>query len=333
MLSRVADNLYWMSRYLERVEHTARLMDVNLQQMLDQSTEDEHLRWERLRASLLTPAASSEYVEEDDAYTMMESFTFDTSNPASIVSSIAAARENARQVRELISSEMWEQINRLYLQIRHTTIDEIWFNAPHTYLSSVKDGVQLFQGITDATMNHSEGWHFIRLGRFIERAYATATLLDVHFRAFFDAEYNDMRAAIDHLNYMGWVGLLRSCAAFEAYCKVYTAANIQPRSIAEFLLFNPESPRSIRFAGGLIQSALQSIARSTNTRPSGRVERLAGRFRSALEYDQVEDVIGDMHAYLDNIQRQCTQIHNAIYQVYIVYPIEVALTERGASQA
>ncbi len=332
MLSRVADNLYWMSRYLERVEHTARLMDVNLQQMLDQGTEDEHLRWERLRASLLTPSGS-ESTEEDDAYIMMESFTFDTSNPASIVSSIAAARENARQVRELISSEMWEQINRLYLQIRHTTIDEIWFNAPHTYLSSIKDGVQLFQGITDATMNHSEGWHFIRLGRFIERAYATANLLDVHFRAFFDADYNDMRSAIDHLNYMGWVGLLRSCAAFEAYCKVYTAANIEPKSIAEFLLFNPESPRSIRFAGGLIQSALQAIARSTNTRPSGRVERLAGRFRSALEYDQVEDVIGDMHAYLDTIQRQCTQIHNAIYQVYIVYPIEVALTERGAAQS
>lgn len=332
MLSRVADNLYWMSRYLERVEHTARLMDVNLQQMLDQGTEDEHLRWERLRASLLTPA-KSESTEEDDAYTMMESFTFDTSNPASIVSSIAAARENARQVRELISSEMWEQINRLYLQIRHTTIDEIWFNAPHTYLSSVKDGVQLFQGITDATMNHSEGWHFIRLGRFIERAYATANLLDVHFRAFFEADYNEMRTAIDHLNYMGWVGLLRSCAAFEAYCKVYTAANIEPKSIAEFLLFNPESPRSIRFAAGLMQSALQSIARSTNTRPSGRVERLAGRFRSALEYDQVEDVVGDMHAYLDTIQRQCTQIHNAIYQVYIVYPIEVALTERGAAQS
>ena len=332
MLSRVADNLYWMSRYLERVEHTARLMDVNLQQMLDQGTEDEHLRWERLRASLLTPI-KSESTEDDDAYTMMESFTFDTSNPASIVSSVAAARENARQVRELISSEMWEQINRLYLQIRHTTIDEIWFNAPHAYLSSVKDGVQLFQGITDATMNHSEGWHFIRLGRFIERAYATANLLDVHFRAFFEPDYNEMRTTIDHLNYMGWVGLLRSCAAFEAYCKVYTAANIEPKSIAEFLLFNPESPRSIRFAGGLIQSALQAIARSTNTRPSGRVERLAGRFRSALEYDQVEDVIGDMHAYLDTIQRQCTQIHNAIYQVYIVYPIEVALSERGAAQS
>ena len=281
---------------------------------------------------MLAPARG-ENAEEDDAYTMMEWFTFDTSNPASIVSSVAAARENARQVRELISSEMWEQINRLYLQVRHTTVDEVWFDSPHAYLASVKDGIQLFQGITDASMNHSEGWHFIRLGRFIERAYATATLLDVNFRDFFDPEQNDTRAAIDHMNYVGWVGLLRSCAAFEAYCKVYTAANIQPRSIAEFLIFNPESPRSIRFAGGLIQSALQSIARATNTRPNGRVERLAGRFRSALEYDQIEDVIDDTHAYLGNIQRQCTQIHNAVYQMYIVYPVEVALIERGAAQA
>ena len=197
----------------------------------------------------------------------------------------------------------------------------------------MKEGVQLFQGVTDSTMNHSEGYHFIHLGRFIERAHATSALLDVHFQTFFDDEQEDIQAAIDTLNYLDWVGLLRSCAAFEAYCKVYTAARMQPRCIAEFLLFDPESPRSLRFASRMIQSALQSIAKATSTRFSGRVERLAGRFRSELEYDQVEDVIHTIHSYLENIQRQCTQINNAIYQVYIVYPIDVALTERGAAQA
>ncbi|HTD18505.1 MAG TPA: alpha-E domain-containing protein, partial [Ktedonobacteraceae bacterium] len=178
-----------------------------------------------------------------------------------------------------------------------------------------------------------EGWHFIHLGHFIERAFATATLLDVHFQNFFDTEQEDIQDAINHLNYSGWVGLLRSCASFEAYCKVYTAAHIQPESIAEFLLLNQESPRSIRFAAGMIQSALRSIAEATHTRHAGRVERLAGRFRSGLEYDQVEDVIHDMHAYLENIRRQCTQIHKAIFQVYIIYPIDIALSERGAAQA
>jgi len=325
MLSRVADNLYWMSRYLERAEHTARLIDVNLQQMLDQNVEEEEApRWQRLRESLHAPGL-------DAAYSMTRSLTFDASNTASILYSIAGARENARQVRELISSEMWEQINRLYLQVKQADIDEVWYTEPHTFLSSVKEGVQLFQGVTDATMNHSEGWHFLGLGIFIERAIATARLLDVHFLAFFDRELEDIQAVIDHLNYAEWVGILRSCASFEAYCKVYKAAHIHPESIAEFLLFNPESPRSIRFAAGQIQLALQSIAKTTNMRYAGRVERLAGRFRAALEYDQVEDVVQDVHAYLENIQRQCTQIHNAIYQVYITYPIDAALTERGTA--
>lgn len=332
MLSRVADNLYWMSRYLERVIHTARLIDVNLHQRLDQTMEDEQIRWQRLRASLR--AAIPDSGEGDSAYSITKSLTLDTSNNVSIVHSLSAARENARQVRELISSEMWEQINRLYLEITHTTMDEMWYTEPHKFLANVKDGVNLFRGITDATMNHSEGWHFISLGRYIERASATATLLDVHFQAFYDPEQEeDLRNAINHLNYLGWVGLLRSCAAFEAYCKVYTAAYIRPESIAEFLLFNPESPRSLRFSSRMIQSSLQAVAKATGTRYSGRVERLAGRFRSIFEYDQVEDMINSTHSYLENVQRQCTQINNAIYQVYIVYPIDVALPERGAAQA
>src|SRR5262249_55491897 len=145
-----------------------------------------------------------------------------------------------------------------------------------------------------------------------------------HFKAFFDEELADIQGVIDHLNYAGWVGLLRFCTSFEAYCKVYKAVHIHPESIAEFLLFNPESPRSMRFAAGQIQLALQSIGRTTNMRYAGRAERLAGRLRAALEYDQIEDVIHDMHAYLENIQRQCTQVHNAVYQVYITYPIDAA---------
>ncbi|HLZ57797.1 MAG TPA: alpha-E domain-containing protein [Ktedonosporobacter sp.] len=330
MLSRVADNLYWMSRYLERAEHTARLIDVSLHQMLDHRMQEEQPRWQRLRASLSTPATNDKV---DSSYSITELFTFETSTTTSIGYAIAAARENARQVREQISSEMWEQINRLYLQIKQTSIDELWFAQPHAFFSNVKEGVQLFRGITDATMNHSEGWHFIRVGNFIERASATSTLLDVHYQTFFESEQSDHQTAIDHLNYQDWVGLLRSCASFEAYCKVYTAASIQPERIAEFLLFNAESPRSIYFAAGMSQTALQSIARATHIRRHGRVERLAGRLRAGLEYDQVEDITQDIHAYLENIQRQCSQIHNAIYQTYMVYPIDVALRERASGRA
>ena len=330
MLSRVADTLYWMSRYLERAEHTARLVDVCLHQMLDHTAAEEQPRLQRLRASLSAPAANG---DSDNTFRTSRSFTFDAANPASVGYAIAAARENARQVRELISSEMWEQLNRLYLQIRQTGTSELWYSNSRLFFSSVKEGVQLFQGITDATMNHSEGWHFIRVGRFIERASATAVLLDVHFQAFFRSGQADIQAATDHMHYQGWVELLRSCASFEAYCKVYTAAHIQPERIAEFLLFNRESPRSICFAAGTLQTALQAIAKSTQIRRTANVERLAGRFRAGLEYDQVEDVVRDVHAYLTNIQRQCSQIHGAIHQTYMSYPIDIALTERSSAQA
>ena len=326
MLSRVAESLYWMSRYLERAEHTSRLIDVHLNSMLDQAGGDESLRWQRLLRSLRTLPPAGEI----DAYSVTRLLTFDEANDSSIVSCIAAARENARQVRERISSEMWEQLNRLFLQVKQTSMEQIWHAEPHKFLNSVKEGIYLFQGITDATMSHSEGWHFIRVGRFLERTTATASLLDTHFSIFLigQGEYES-----EPLDYLSWVELLRSCASFEVYCKVYTAA-IRPAHIAEFLLLNPEAPRSTRFAFAMVQGALQAISKAAGTRNTGRAERLAGRLRAALDYDQVEEILsGNIHEYLENIQRQCALIHSSIYQAYIAYPIEVALTSRGASQA
>ena len=278
------------------------------------------LRWERLYHSLLFSALVG---GDDEAYRITHYLTFDTSNSASIVSCLAAARENARQVREQISSEMWEQLNRLYLRVKRTTIEDIWQRQPHMFLAGVKEGVQLFQGVTDATMNHSEGWHFIRVGCYIERASQTSTLLDVHFHSLMEIQEPFTNASLD---YMSWVGLLRSCASFESYCKVYTA-NIQPNRIAEFLLLNAETPRSIRFAATMMQGALQSITKITTVRNAGRVERLAGRLRASLDYDQIDEIMsGSMHSYLENIQFQCRQINEAIYQVYITYPVDIALT-------
>ncbi len=326
MLSRVADSLYWMSRYLERAEHTARLIDVQLNQMLDQAGGESNLRWRRLLHSLRTPPPQGDV----DAYSVTQALTFDASSTSSIASCIAAARENARQVREQISSEMWEQLNHLFLQVKGTSMEQMWFAEPHKFLNSVKEEIYLFQGLTDATMSHSEGWHFIRIGRFLERATATAALLDTHFSVFLTEQTEDENEPLD---YLSWIGLLRSCASFEAYCKVYTAV-IRPAHIAEFLLLNSEAPRSIRFACAMMQGALQAITKATNARNSGRVERLIGRLRASLDYYQIEEILsGDMHEYLESIQRQCALIHSGLYQAYIAYPIEIALTSRGAAQA
>ncbi|RRR68054.1 MAG: alpha-E domain-containing protein, partial [Candidatus Viridilinea halotolerans] len=185
MLSRVADCLYWMSRYLERTEHTARLLSVGLTQTLGQNPAAAQPRWARILNALHSPTLLK---LEADAYAITENLTFDADNESSLVACIALARENARQVREQISSEMWEHLNRLYLRMCTSSAEEIWQEGPIEFLQSVKEGAHLFQGITDATMSHDEGWYFIQVGRYIERTDATAMLLDTHFRPYLAAQ-------------------------------------------------------------------------------------------------------------------------------------------------
>jgi uncharacterized alpha-E superfamily protein len=218
---------------------------------------------------------------------------------------------------------MWGQLNQLYLRARQTRMDDI-YAQPHEFYRPIKEGSHLFQGVTDSTMNHGEGWHFIQLGRYIERAGATTTLLDVHLRALLDPISQTEQAG--GTNYISWVALLKSCTAFEAYCQAHTA-DLRTERIAEFLLLNAESPRSVRFAADQIEISLQAIARLTGKHKVARAERLAGRLRATLDFAQMDEIIADnLHAYLENIQRQCAQIHTAVLQQYIAYAIDVALT-------
>jgi uncharacterized alpha-E superfamily protein len=308
-----------MSRYLERAEHTARVIDVGLNLMLDQSQAAAERRWRRLLASLNAP---QQVAAMSDPYQITSAMTFDMTSEVSIASCVASARENLRQVREQISSEMWEQLNRLFLQVKGTGLDDIWNSGSHEFFRSVKEGAHLFQGITDSTMNHGEGWQFIQAGRSIERASATATLLDAHLNELAPAQE---QTGFTRSNYLDWVGLLKSCTAFESYCKVYTA-DLRPERIAEFLLLNAECPRSVRFAADTMQTAFQAIAEATGMRKSGRVNRLAGRLRASLSFGQIDEIMeGGLHSYLSDIQRQCAQIHTAIQQTYVAYQIESAL--------
>jgi uncharacterized alpha-E superfamily protein len=318
MLSRVADSLYWTSRYLERAEHCARLIDVHLNMMLDQSSLSTDQRWQQVAVSL---GAKLPEGSRNDAHSISRALTFDMTNRSSIVACIIAARENARQVREQISSEMWEQLNRLFHQVRRAGIDELWESQPLEFLYAVREGAHLFQGLTDSTMSHGEGWQFIQVGRFLERASATAILLDVHFSEH-SASLHEVAGHVEHIE---WIALLKSCTAFEAYCKVYTA-DLSPVRIAEFLILNPEFPHSIRFAADMLHAALDSIAEASPTRKAGRVEKLTGKVRASLSFSHIDEILsGGIHPYLDNIQRQCGQIHSAVNQVYITYPIQSAL--------
>jgi uncharacterized alpha-E superfamily protein len=294
MLSRVADSLYWTSRYLERAEHAARVIDVQLNMMLERGgTESDDRHWARMLRSLGVDISG---IEPSEAQSMAQSLIQSTIHPSSIVACIIAARENARQVREQISSEMWEQLNRLFHQVKQ---------APDSW------------DVHDSTMTHGEGWQFIQAGRYLERAASLSTLISVHFREFYNA------AAPEEA--LEWVGLLRCCTAFEAYCKAYTA-DLRPDRIVEFLVLHPSFPHSIRFSAGALEAALKLVGAEVSSRRSSRVERIAGRMQATLAFGQIDEIMaGGLHAYLDTVLRQCAQVHGALYSTYITYPIEAAL--------
>jgi len=320
MLSRVADSLYWMSRYLERAEHTARLIDVDFELRLDQSPEAASGRWQRLLEALNAPVPKD---SEIDATTLTHILALDKNNSSSILSCVTAARENLRQVREQCSSAMWEQLNRLYLQVNSTTAGEAWLLHSYVFFRAVRDGAHLFHGVTDSTMSHGEGWQYIQLGRFVERTDAVARLIGAYLRRLpYSAGQSDQ--AVESEEYLEWVGLLKSCAAFEAYCKKHTA-DLRPLRVAEFLLLNPEFPHSVRFSVDKVHTALRAIADMTERKAEQPV-RLAGRLGASLSFSQIDEVMASgASAFVDSIRQQCAQAHTAIHQIYFDYPVETAL--------
>jgi uncharacterized alpha-E superfamily protein len=326
MLSRVADSLYWTSRYLERAEHTTRLLDVNLNLMLDESSTSSDRRWQRMLQALGKPKRLK---WEGNAYELARSLTFDTGLKSSVVSCIIAARENARHVREQISTEQWHRLNSLYLQVtrpefkRAMTLDTVDASSegPTAFLQEVMEAVHQFQGVTDSTMSHGEGWQFIQVGRFLERASATALLLEAY--------HQDLWAQPDRVvegnEYLEWMGLLRSATAFEAYCKVYTA-DLTPERILEFLLLDAQFPHSLRFSIESLRCALQAIQHESGKNRAEELHRIAGRLSASLAFASVDEILsGDVVAYLRNIQRQCQSIHQTIYHLYVDYSIQAAL--------
>ena len=322
MLSRVADSLYWMSRYLERAEHTTRLLDVNLNLMLDESASSSDHRWQRVLQALGNP---KDVKWTGDPYALTRTLTFDTNNKASIVSCIISARENSRHVREQISTEQWHRLNSLYLQVTRPGMEKLaGTEEPTEFLQSVMEAVHQFQGVSDSTMSHGEGWQFIQVGRYIERASATAMLLEAyHDDLWVMPDAPDK--VTDGNEYLDWMGLLRSATAFEAYCKVYTA-DLTPDRILEFLLLDAEFPHSLRFSIDSLQHALVKIEGDSGKAAAEPLRRLAGRLQASLSYLGLEEILRqDVVAYLQGIKAQCRAIHETIYALYVDYSIHAAL--------
>jgi uncharacterized alpha-E superfamily protein len=308
MLSRVADSLYWMSRYFERAGHCSRVLEANYGLMLNPGRLSTEQRWQNIMAHLGLEGEAAR-IEPQAAIIKLMS---DSELPSSIVSCITSARENASQVREQISSEMWERLNQLYHEVVQTAANMYSDSDVMRLFMALREGGYKFIGVTDASMNHGEGWHFIQLGKYIERTSSLPLLLEAVFSA---------QQGADDLD---WVGLLTSCNAFEAYCKVYTA-DLKPERVAEFLLLNPEFPYTARYATEKMQGALEAIRSAAPGRKFTGIERIAGRIHASLAYGQIDEImLRDFDAFLAGITEECQSLHSAVHEAYIDYPVESA---------
>jgi uncharacterized alpha-E superfamily protein len=316
MLSRVADSLYWMARYIERAEHTTRLLAVKLESMVEQSAEDAEASWARVVAALTGAEAKAV-----DARLLTASLAFDRLNASSLVSSLRFARDNARQVREQLSTEVWEHLNRLYLGTQGEAIDSIWVHQPALFFRQTLEDLFTLGGVTYTTLRHGEGWRFLELGRHIERAQLVSRLLDIHFGVVAPGLANPPPPP----KYFDWLVLLKFCTAFEPYCKEYTAA-LDPDRIAQFLLFDAEFPHSVRFSVDRVVEALGAVAPGAPPSRRAACERLAGRLKASVDFGQIDELAGGtIDTFLVNITRQCEQIHDAVYTAYIAYDAETVL--------
>ncbi|ELS04275.1 hypothetical protein Xen7305DRAFT_00040030 [Xenococcus sp. PCC 7305] len=310
MLSRVADSIYWLNRYIERAENIARFIDVNLNLMLDLPAGVVQ-QWHPLVAVTGDMESFSDRYKEANSENVIQFLTFDETYPHSIFSCLKIARENARSIREVISSEMWEEVNSFYLMLKEGSTSTSLSTLP-TFFSHVKMASHRFAGVMDATMSHNEGWHFGQMGRLLERADKTARILDVkYFLLLPSAEW--VGTPLDRIQ---WISLLKSASAYEMYRKCQH--HITPSCVAEFLILDRKFPRSIYFCLWQAEQCLHEITQTPTGSWCNRAERALGKLGSQLGYLTIDDIIeSGLHEFLDQMQNSINQVGNEIYTSFI----------------
>ena len=315
MLSRVAESIYWMARYVERVENTARIMDANYHMILDLPAGVGE-QWEPLVVTSGDDELFKELYDQFNRENVVVFLTFDIRNPNSILSCLQMARENARSVREWISSEMWQQVNTFYLMVKAASREKAVLELPHEFFVDIMLASHLFVGLAENTMTHGEGWEFARLGRMLERADKTARIIDVkYFILLPSVDYVGM--PYDHIL---WGALLRSASAFEMYRKRY--GQIVPDKIIDFLILDNDFPRAIHHCLIAAEIALRNISGTSRGRFTNRAEKSLGRLLAELDYIQVEEIKGiGLHEFLDNTQTRLNQIGTAVAESFFSIPV------------
>lgn len=315
MLSRVADSLFWMSRYLERAEHLGRLLNATFHLELDLSgltPAAYQPAWAANLSIVQLPAPEEVTHAPDPSRAVAAWLTFDLTNPASILSNVNRARNNARSIRGSVGPDVWRALNELYWQLRDPDFEARARESPFAYYQAVEAGSQRFQGVCDATLPHDEGWQFIQLGKYLERADKTVRTLDV--------KYRQLQALTDPadapLANVEWAGVLKTCLAFEAYQRVYIS-RVEPDRVIEFLLLHPTFPRSARFCFEEAVKALAAINAHTGGAGTGAADRVLGRLLADLRYaDPGDPTRGDFHALAQDLLARCNHASRLIQEQY-----------------
>lgn len=311
MLSRVADSIYWVARYIERAENLARFVDVTYALLLD-LPRDSADQWHPLVSTTGDREWFAAHYGAATRENVVQFLTFDPSYPNSILSCVRAARENARSIRETISSEMWECINNLYFLVVDAAVNRDVVHSPRDFLNEVKMASHLFTGITDNTMSHSEGWHFARLGRYIERADKTSRILDVKYFLLLP-KVEDVGTPLDDLH---WSAVLRSVSGFEMYRKRHHG--ITPDRIVGFIILDRLFPRSIMHCINAANDSLHSISGSPVGTFWNPAEKRMGQLRSELAFATVEDIMGSgLHEFLDSLQSKLNDVGAAVFRTFV----------------
>lgn len=310
MLSRVAESIYWMSRYIERAENVARFMDVNLKLMLDMPV-GLHNQWEPLINVTGDADWFKEHYEAATQENVIDFLTFNREYPNSIYSCLKMARENARSVREVISSEMWEEINMFYLRMQGAARDVKHLDRMQSVYSQIRSGSYQFNGVSAATMSRSEGWHFSRMGRMLERADKTSRIVDMKYFILLPKSY-DVGTPIDNIQ---WTALLSSASGFQMYKQQH--GRIDPNLVAQFLILDRFFPRSIHYCLIRAEDSLHQISGTPIGTFGNEAEQSIGRLRSDLNFTSIKEIIGQgMHEYLDTLQIRLNDAGDKIFKTF-----------------
>jgi uncharacterized alpha-E superfamily protein len=313
MLSRVADSVYWMSRYVERAENVARFIEVNFQLMLD-APAGEDQQWLPLVNTTGDHEGFAKRYKVPSQENVIRFLTVDAQNPNSILSCLRSARENARTVREIISSEMWLYLNKFYLMVNSAAANSACVKSPESLLEEVRLASHLFHGVTDASMTHGEAWHFAKLGQMLERADKTSRMLDVKYFILLRSAA-DIGTPFDDIQ---WAAVLRSASAFEMYRKRH--GRISPRGVVEFLLLDREFPRAILFCLLSARDSLHAISGTPLGSFRYAAEKLLGQLCSDLAFASVDEIIkAGLHEYLDDLQTRLNQVGQSIYDTFFAF--------------